>query len=879
MKKRYKNPKIIVIFFILINLIIISNTVYSTTTKVQLANGQTHLNGIYKLAIGKDSSKVIEVKDKDKSNNALIDIKQYENTESQKFYLDYQSKGYYKIIAMHTGKSLTVKDNKIQAGSEIVQYEYKDLDSQKWTLRDSHKNGWIISPLSNPNLALTIDGTIKNGSKIILNKTQDNDNQMLYVFNITKENQKFPNGIYKLAIGKDSSKVLEVKEKENTNDVIIDLNTYKGEEQQKFYLDYQEEGYYKIIVIHNKKSLTVKDNKIQTGSDIVQYDYKELESQKWILRDSNKNGWIISPLCNPNLAITIDGSIKNGSKLILSKTQDNDNQMLYIFNTAKENQKFSNGIYKLAIGKDSSKVLEVKEANKSNNTTINIKQYENIESQKFYLDFQNSGYYKITAMHTGKSLTIKDNKIQQGSEIVQYDYQELESQKWILRDSNKNGWIVSPMCNPNLALTIDGSIKNGSKLILNKTKDNDNQMLYVFNISKECQKFSDGVYKLAVGKISSKVLEVTNGNKFNEATIDINDYHGDLQQKFYFDYLEDGYYKIMPIHTWKCLTVKDNKIQEGKEIVQSEYKGLESQKWILRDSKINGWVISPLSNPELAISINGAIKNNSKIILSKTLNNDNQMLYIFGEIDLDIREGQYGKSGLMHKGTGGQYLKYYKIGKGNKHLFLNFSIHGFEDSYYRDGQELTYIADEFYKKIKKEMLNDLAEKWTIFILPSLNPDGEYNGWTNNGPGRTTLYSWAANNKGIDMNRCFPVGYKSSKNSRNYNGEQPLQAYEAEALRNCILYFKGNENIVIDVHGWLNETMGDNEIGKYYRNEFNIQKHIGVYGNGYFINWARTVPNTRSMLLELPEVESHNELISKDYANKFYKATINMLRYL
>ena len=130
-----------------------------------------------------------------------------------------------------------------------------------------------------------------------------------------------------------------------------------------------------------------------------------------------------------------------------------------------------------------------------------------------------------------------------------------------------------------------------------------------------------------------------------------------------------------------------------------------------------------------------------------------------------------------------------------------------------------------------------------------------------------------------MNRCFPVGYKSSKNSRNYNGEQPLQAYEAEALRNCILYFKGNENIVIDVHGWLNETMGDNEIGKYYRNEFNIQKHIGVYGNGYFINWARTVPNTRSMLLELPEVESHDELISKDYTNKFYKATINMLRYL
>ena len=544
-----------------------------------------------------------------------------------------------------------------------------------------------------------------------------------------------------------------------------------------------------------------------------------------------------------------------------------------------KSQVFANGIYKLAVGKNSSKVIEVKGEEKSDNAIISINQYENIESQKFYLEYQGEGFYKITAMHTGKSLTAKDNKIQQGIEIVQYEYQGLESQKWILRDSKKNGWVISPRNNPNLAISIEGTIKNGSKLILSKTQDNDNQMLYVFNITKEEQKFADGIYKLAVGRDSSKVLEVLNGNKSNGANIDVNDYHGDLQQKFYFDYLDDGYYKIMPIHTWKCLTAKDNRMIDGAEIIQSDYKGLESQKWILRDSKKNGWVISPLSNPELAISIKGAIKNSSKIILSKTQNNDNQMLYIFGEIDLDIKEGQYGKSGLMHKGTGGQYLKYYKIGKGNKHLFLNFAIHGFEDSYYRDGQELTYIANEFFEKIKKEMPNDLAEKWTIFVLPCLNPDGEYNGWTNNGPGRTTLYSWASNNKGIDMNRCFPVGYKSSKNSRNYNGEKPLQAFEAEALRNCILYFKGNENTVIDVHGWLNETMGDDGIGRYYRNEFGIQKHIWAYGNGYFINWARSIPNTRAMLLELPEVKSHSELVNRRYVDKFYKATLNLLRNL
>ena len=107
-----------------------------------------------------------------------------------------------------------------------------------------------------------------------------------------------------------------------------------------------------------------------------------------------------------------------------------------------------------------------------------------------------------------------------------------------------------------------------------------------------------------------------------------------------------------------------------------------------------------------------------------------------------------------------------------------------------------------------------------------------------------------------MNRCFPVNYKPMSGDRNYNGNQPLQAFEAESLRNFILNKKGTQNIVLDVHGWLNETIGDNEIGKYYRNEFGISNHIGTYGSGYLIQWARSVPNTRSMLLELPEVQNH-----------------------
>ena len=703
---------------------------------------------------------------------------------------------------------------------------------------------------------------------------QNNEKQDIKSVSSKTTKRTKEDGVYKISIGRQSDKSFELPGGTKENNSRIGIWSYGNAAWQKFYFEYKD-GYYKITSMHTGKSLTAKNNSIKEGTEIVQTDYAGSDGQKWILRDSNKNGWVISPMSNTDLSITIQGTIQNGSKLILSKTKDNDNQMLYLYDINSKEKTKSEGIYKVTIGKQSDKGLEVSGNNKDNNAKVGIWTYGNVAWQKFYFEYKD-GYYKITAMHTGKSLTAKNNNIKEGSEIVQLDYTGSDGQKWILRDSNKNGWIISPLCNPELSITVQGTIKNGSKLILSKTKDNDNQMLYLFNINNEEKNHENDKYRIAVGKSSDKSFELPGGTKENNSRIGLWSYGNATWQHFYFEY-KDGYYKITAMHTNKSLTAKNNSIKEGTEIVQANYVGSDGQKWILRDSNKNGWIISPLCNPELSMTVQGTIQNGSKIVLSKTKDNDNQMFYIMDTIEKGIKQGTYGTSGLMYKGTGGTYLKYYQIGTGSKHLFLNFSIHGFEDSYSKDGSELTYLANELFTYLKKNMTDELIQKCTIYILPLSNPDGQYNGWTNNGPGRTTLYSWAGGHKGIDMNRCFPIGYTSTQSERNYNGTEPMQAFEAQHLRNFILNNTGSQNIVIDVHGWLNETLGNSYLGSFYRNQFGITKHIDAYGNGYFIQWARTIPNTRSMLLELPEVSSHQELIKKNYVSKFNKATMDLLK--
>ncbi len=767
-----------------------------------------------------------------------------------------------------------VQTNKIQE-DEIKSNEISKNETQTNKLETNQIQQNEINDVQTNKNELNRNETSKNQlNNSETNKTESNETATYNDKLISTNESKDKIGIYKICVGADPNKSLEIAGSSKENNAKVGLWDYGNVTAQKFNFEYID-GYYKITARHTGKSLTVKDNELKENAEIVQSDYIGLDGQKWILRDSKKNGWLISPLSAPNLSISIQGNIVNGANIVLLNTQSTDNQMFYLYNINKEEKVQENGIYKIAVGVDSNKTLEVAGSDKANGAKVDIWNYGNVAAQKFYFEYK-EGYYKISAMHTGKSLTAKENNIKEGTEIIQSDYKGLDGQKWILRDSKKNGWIISPLSNPSLSLTVQGSISNGDKMILLNTKDNDNQMYYLFNLNTSERTHDDDIYKIAIGADSNKTIEVAGSSKENNAKVDIWDYGNVPAQKFKFEY-QEGYYKIIATHTGKSLTVKDNKIKEGIEIVQRDYKGLDGQKWILRDTKKNGWVISLLNNPDLSISVDGKIVNGSKIILSTTKDNDNQMLYIMPPLDKNIKEGLYGKSGLMYKGNGGSYLKYYQIGTGKKHLFLNFSIHGFEDSYDKDGAELTYMANEYWKYLKDNMSEELIQEWTVYILPVSNPDGQYNGWTNQGPGRTTVYSWAPENKGIDMNRCFPVGWTKLNSSRNYTGEQPLQAYEAEALREFILTNVGNENFVIDVHGWLNETIGNNELGSFYRDEFGISNHIGTYGKGYFIQWARSIPNTKSMLLELPEVKSHNELMQKGYVNKFNTATMNLLK--
>lgn len=258
-----------------------------------------------------------------------------------------------------------------------------------------------------------------------------------------------------------------------------------------------------------------------------------------------------------------------------------------------------------------------------------------------------------------------------------------------------------------------------------------------------------------------------------------------------------------------------------------------------------------------------------------------------------IITGIYGQSGLKEIGDSrGTDLKYYKIGHGENVLFTTFAMHGYEDIWAADGKELTIIAEEFIKKLSLANDVQILNNWTIYVFPQCNPDGANFGYTNNGPGRCTLTG--VNGHSVDMNRCWSTSFEASYTNRNYTGSTPFGAYEAIYLRDFLLEHKSKygQTILIDLHGWTTQLIGDRGIClNYYGPQFygtynkSLAKYTSTYGKGYLVNWARTNLGNlngvaaRSALIELPSsgIVNHNSVVNAGYSQKYYNATVNMLK--
>ena len=600
--------------------------------------------GIYKIVLANAPTQSLTVDGGKTEDGANVHIWEYQKTLQQQFKLEYDGKGYYEIIPMHSGKRLDV----VGYGNEANVDQWSENggnDNQKWVIRKSKEGNYNIISKRDAMYLDTYQSKTANGTNIEVYEQSRGAGQEFKLEKIEEDKddeeeivdtKTVEEGTYKIVLANAPQQSLTVDGGKTEDGANVHIWEYVDSLQQQFNLVYDGNGYYEIIPLNSGKRLDVVGYGNEANVDQWSNNGGN-DNQKWAIRKSASGNYNIVSKRDRLYLDAYQSKTANGTNIQVYEKSGGAGQEFKLEKIGDKSEKtVADGVYKISPKSNTNIVVEASASNKDNNGRVQIWENFNMIAQKLNIEYKN-GYYKITMRHSGKSLTVKDNNLDKGVDILQCDYQGLDSQKWLIRDSGK-GLVISLFSNPDLVITIDGNISNGNKLILSKNEYSNKQLYVLSNITQSERVKEDRIYRMTVGK---KVVEASASNTDNNGRIQIWDDFKVDAQKLNFEYKE-GYYKITMKHSEKSLTVKNNKLVEGADIVQYDYQGLDSQKWILRDCG-KGLVISLLSNPDLSITVQGNIENGSKLILSKTEDNDNQIFQLqIAQVTIVINPGHGG---------------------------------------------------------------------------------------------------------------------------------------------------------------------------------------------------------------------------------------------
>ena len=856
-------------------------------------NPQIIDDGIYIIKSAINNNYVLDVENGSQASGANVQLYVDNESENQRFKVEYLSNGYYILTCVHSNMVLDVANAGQTAGTNVWQCYRNEFDAQQWLIKDAGDGYYnLISKCNGLYLDVT-NGIAANGTNIDVCYSNGSNAQKFKLEKYVEPvyEQTIADGTYIIKSAINNNYVLDVENGSQVSGANVQLYENINIASQRFEVKNIGNGYYIITAVHSGKVLDVANGGMTAGTNVWQCNLNKSSAQQWIIQDAGDGYYYIISKCNGLYLDAANGIAMNGTNIAVCYG-NNSNAQKFKFEEYDENapieQVLENGTYVIRSAINNEYVLDVDSASQTSGANVQLYEYAGATNQRFNITYLGEGYYTITAVHSGKVLDVANAGQTAGTNVWQCTPNGADAQKWLVKYVGNGYYNLISKCNGLYLDVTNGIAANGTNIDVCYGNGSNAQK---FTFMKHDPNVEEGIYQIESAINSNFVLDVNLGSKTSGANVQLYEKVTANRQRFNILYMGNGYYEIVALHSNCVLDVANAGQTAGTNVWQCNKNGADAQKWILKDSGDGYYNIISKCNGLYLDVTNGVAANGTNIDVAYGNGSNAQKFRLVKSErvqDIDYYEGTYGTTGLMVANNGGSYQKYYKWGSGPNVFFATFAMHGFEDLWSRDGQELIDIANNFYNELILRSDISLANKWTIYIFPGVNMDGLTNGWTNNGPGRTTLYSDAYEHKGIDLNRCWQIGssYTRYTNDRNYNGTAGFQAFEAANLRD-FLYANRAQNgqtVLVDLHGWMQQLIGDSQICSYYQKQFpeNDPSTIGRYGTGYLINWARTNLGAngraaKSALIELPEyVGNHQDVLNNNFSNRYITSTLDML---
>ncbi|MDO5118092.1 MAG: RICIN domain-containing protein, partial [Eggerthellaceae bacterium] len=298
------------------------------------------------------------------------------------------------------------------------------------------------------------------------------------------------------------------------------------------------------------------------------------------------------------------------------------------------NVTISNGVYQVKLANSSkNQVLNVSGSSTEDDGNVASATSGTAQSQKWAITNAGSGFYYIVNVNSGKALSVDDGKKTATANVLQYKKTSSgktggDSQKWAIRLNDDGTYsFINKETGTAIELTKDASGANAQAYFDNGSSRQKFELSDTPIIGK-----NKGIYSIAFSKKVKNVLTVPDNSLDSGKQIVSSAYTKDLNQKYEIVKVGTNEYTIQSAVSGKYFSTTDNRVtQAGKS-------GSEWQKWtpVWRGNGIQ--FVNVASG--LAITItDGSTKDGAKAIVSSKSSSTSQQ-FVLNERPL-IDNGYY----------------------------------------------------------------------------------------------------------------------------------------------------------------------------------------------------------------------------------------------
>ena len=429
----------------------------------------------YIITTALNNNKAIDINHGNVANKTNVEIYDTKESINQQWKVKYLNNGYYQITSRLSNKvCLDVHGGNFIPNNNIEIYSCNSSIAQKFIIKETEeKDGYYYIITPNDHMYLDIyNGITTNGNNLQINYG-DGTSKQKFKF-IKNEDKTLPDGIYNIKTTLNKQKSLDIYGGNVENDKPVKLYTSTNNNNQKWYIKKDTDGYYTIKSLSNSNlylttNTTSKVSTIKTKWEIIyasedNYYLKETNSQKYLSIQNNKTD--------------------NGTELELTTNSNESAQIFYLEETEINNndRTIPDGYYTINSSLDISKVIDINHAYKANGTNIEIYQSNNGNNQIWNIKYLKEGYYTITSsMNPNLSLDLTGGNTVNGTNIELYRYNGSNAQLWKIIDDKNGNISISPKTSTTICLTIKNSSTENGTNIQAETCNNSNNQKFKLN--------------------------------------------------------------------------------------------------------------------------------------------------------------------------------------------------------------------------------------------------------------------------------------------------------------------------------------------------------------------------------------------------------------